>query len=279
MRWCAAAVALISSPRRLASESSRPRRRSLTRSAAGRTVRSASACWNSTSLLSKPRAIRYSTVMNRPALHLGFSIVPGPVADAVSSTAPTAARAADGLWKRDPSVWSGDSVVREKIVNRLGWLASPALILASVDRLRHVADDVRQSGFDDVVLLGMGGSSLAPEVLRAVVGVASGWPRFHMIDSTDPAAVRALDTAPARTLYILASKSGGTIEPNSLAAHFRRRLEHGGVSRWGAHFIAITDAGTELATLAASEQFRHVFINPSDIGGRYSALSFFGMVP
>ena len=85
--------------------------------------------------------------------------------------------------------------------------------------------DSAGDGFTDVVLLGMGGSSLAPEVLRAVLGVAPGWPRFHMLDSTDPAAVRAVATTPARTLYILASKSGTTIEPNSLAAHFRHELE------------------------------------------------------
>ena len=169
--------------------------------------------------------------------------------------------------------------MREKIANRLGWLTSPALMLASVDRLRSMADDIRQSGFNDVVLLGMGGSSLAPEVLRAVVGIASGWPRLHMLDSTDPAAVRAIETDPARTVSILASKSGTTIEPNSLAAHFRHRLEQTGAPHWGTHFMAITDAGTELASVAATERFRHVFINPSDIGGRYSALSFFGMVP
>ena len=125
----------------------------------------------------------------------------------------------------------------------------------------------------------MGGSSLAPEVLRAVVGVAPGWPRFHMLDSTDPAAVRAAATTPAQTLYILASKSGGTIEPNSLAAHFRATLEAAGIKKWSDHFVAITDEGTALATRARDERFRDVFINPSDIGGRYSALSFFGMVP
>src|SRR5579872_3496800 len=134
--------------------------------------------------------------------------------------------------------------------------------------------DIRASAFTDVVLLGMGGSSLAPEVLRTIVGVAAGWPRFHMLDSTDPAAVRAAATTPATTLYILASKSGGTIEPNSLAAHFRSTLEAAGAANWAEHFIAITDEGTGLATRARAEGFRDIFINPSDIGGRYSALSF-----
>jgi hypothetical protein len=100
-----------------------------------------------------------------------------------------------------------------------------------------------------------------------------------MLDSTDPAAVRAAATAPDRTLYLLASKSGTTIEPNSLAAHFRQLLQDAGVPKWADHFVAITDAGTELDRRARAERFRDLFINPSDNGGRYSALSFFGMVP
>ena len=125
----------------------------------------------------------------------------------------------------------------------------------------------------------MGGSSLAPEVIRACIGVAPGSLRFQMIDSTDPAVVRAAVTPAARTLYILASKSGTTIEPNSLAAHFKQKVMGEGIARWAEHFIAITDVGTALATRARAEGFREVFINPSDIGGRYSALSFFGLVP
>ena len=125
----------------------------------------------------------------------------------------------------------------------------------------------------------MGGSSLAPEVLRSVVGTSPGWLRLHMLDSTDPAAVLAVDTPVETTLYILASKSGTTIEPNSLAAYFREGLQHADIKAWSSHFIAITDAGTELATRARREKFRDVFINPSDIGGRYSALSYFGLVP
>lgn len=169
--------------------------------------------------------------------------------------------------------------MQQKIANRLGWLASPALMAASVERVRHFADSIRTAGFTDVVLLGMGGSSLAPEVLRLVLGVQPGWPNLHVLDSTDPAAVLAVSTPPATTLYLLASKSGTTIEPNSLAAHFQRVLENAGIVRWADHFVAITDAGTELAKRAASLGFRETFINPTDIGGRFSALSFFGMVP
>src|SRR5207249_2179277 len=146
-------------------------------------------------------------------------------------------------------------------------------------RLVTFASSVKDDGFTDVVLLGMGGSSLAPEVFRGVLGVAPGWPRLHMLDSTDPAAIRAATTTPDRTLYLIASKSGTTIEPNSLAAHFRRVLEDAGILRWADHFVAITDEGTELARRARAEGFRDLFINPGDIGGRYSALSFFGLVP
>jgi hypothetical protein len=110
---------------------------------------------------------------------------------------------------------------QKAIADRLGWMRSPILMADSIDRLTTFAASIQRSGFTDVVLLGMGGSSLAPEVLRAVIGASAGWPRLHMLDSTDPAAVRAAATTPERTLYLLASKSGTTIEPNSLAAHFR----------------------------------------------------------
>jgi glucose-6-phosphate isomerase len=150
---------------------------------------------------------------------------------------------------------------------------------ASIDRLAGCATRVKEDRFTDVVLLGMGGSSLAPEVLRAIVGVSPGYPRLHMLDSTDPEAILAVSSDPRTTLYVLASKSGTTIEPNSLAAYFRQQLENAHVPSWSAHFIAITDEGTELAKRAQADGFRDLFINPSDIGGRYSALSFFGLVP
>jgi transaldolase/glucose-6-phosphate isomerase len=215
----------------------------------------------------------------RARLQTTLQLAAGPLADALTASADAAERAAAGLWRREPAVWSSDPAVQRKIAERLGWMDSPALMADSIHRLVAFAAGVKRDGFTHVVLLGMGGSSLAPEVLRAVLGVAPGWPRFHMLDSTDPAAVRAAMTLPERTLYILASKSGTTIEPNSLAAHFRRALGEAGVSRWADHFVAITDEGTELARRARADGFRDVFLNPSDIGGRYSALSFFGLVP
>jgi glucose-6-phosphate isomerase len=215
----------------------------------------------------------------RARLQESLHSFPGPLADAIHAASDAAERAVAGIWRREPSVWSVDAAVQKNILNRLGWMRSPALLAESLPRLLGFADRVKRDGFTDIVLLGMGGSSLAPEVLRAVLGVAPGWPRFQMLDSTDPAAVIAASTPPKSTLYLLASKSGTTIEPNSMAAYFRRRLEESGVSRWADHFVAITDEGTELDRRARDEGFRDVFINPSDIGGRYSAVSYFGLVP
>ena len=215
----------------------------------------------------------------RSRLQHSLHLSAGPIAARFGADAATAARAAAALWRRETAAWSSAPDVQATIANRLGWLDSPGLMADSLDRLRTFAAGVTRDGFTDVVLLGMGGSSLAPEVLRSVVGTAPGWPRLLMLDSTDPAAIRAAATPPAHTLYLLASKSGTTIEPNALAAHFRHSLEAAGVARWSDHFVAITDEGTELARRARAEEFREIFINPSDIGGRYSALSFFGLVP
>ena len=218
--------------------------------------------------------VKARRVRLQDALH----VFPGTLTDALTNHRRTVDAAVEALWRRDPSLWSEDPATQQKIANRLGWLSSPALMADSLERLRTFASGIQRDGFTHVVLLGMGGSSLAPEVLRAVIGVAPGWPTLHMLDSTDPAAVRAAATPPEHTLYLLASKSGTTIEPNSLAAHFRARLEST-VPRWADHFVAITDEGTDLARRARAERFRDVFINPSDIGGRYSAVSYFGFVP
>ena len=210
-----------------------------------------------------------------------FTVNPGPLAVAYAQACARLDRLgfAEALWGRRLDVWTGDGAVQQKIANRLGWLGAIDFVEPHVARLRSAAETIRAEGFTDVVLLGMGGSSLAPEVLRSVVGVQPGFPRFRMLDSVDPDAVgRAMENAES-SLFVLASKSGTTIEPNAMAAEARRRLEAAGHVRWGARFIAITDENTELHRRAQTEGFREIFVNPSDIGGRYSALSFFGMVP
>jgi glucose-6-phosphate isomerase len=210
-----------------------------------------------------------------------FTIDPGPLsAQFTLNVNRLNGRAfADALWSKRLDVWSGGPSVEAKIANRLGWLDALAFVTPQVGRLRDFAGSIREAGFTDVVLLGMGGSSLAPEVLHRVLGVADGFPRFRMLDSVDPDAVRSALDAPATTLFILASKSGSTIEPNSMAAEAQRRVVAAGHAAWGSRFIAITDENTALHRRALQEGFREVFVNPADIGGRYSALSFFGMVP
>lgn len=210
-----------------------------------------------------------------------FTISPGPVHAALDEAFDRLEERAfaDALWSRSLDIWSADPAVQRTIANRLGWLESLAFVAPHLPRLRAAADAVRTSGITDIVLLGMGGSSLAPEVLRAVIGVAPGFPRFQVLDSVDPDAVRAAMSRAGTSAFVLASKSGSTIEPNAMAAEAERRLRDVGVADPWSRFIAITDEGTALHTRATSHRFRETFVNPTDIGGRYSALSFFGLVP
>ncbi|TAJ07617.1 MAG: glucose-6-phosphate isomerase [Nitrospirae bacterium] len=182
------------------------------------------------------------------------------------------------LWAKDHRLWKDDP---REISNRLGWLTVIEEMKTQVPRLSGFAREIHAEGVTDVVLLGMGGSSLGPEVLRCTFGSARGFPRLYVLDSTVPGLVRQVTQAirPAKTLFILASKSGGTIEVMSLYAHFRSLVAKTKGNRGGAQFIAVTDPGTGLAQLAQTEQFRTTFINPPDIGGRYSVLSLFGLVP
>jgi glucose-6-phosphate isomerase len=209
-----------------------------------------------------------------------FQVTPGPLAIAYTRACARLDEIAfaNALWTRRLEVWSGDPHTQRLIAHRLGWLQAIDFVEPHVPRLDAVADAIRAEKVSDVVLLGMGGSSLAPEVLRSVLGVAPGYPRFRMLDSVDPDAVRDAMATAESSVFVLASKSGSTIEPNVMAAEARRRLMSAGLA-WGTRFIAITDENTELHKRALSEGFREVFVNPADIGGRYSALSFFGMVP
>lgn len=180
------------------------------------------------------------------------------------------------LLQADGSAWSDDPAEQQEISGWLGWLPVVAEMRVKVDDLESFARQVRQDRVETVVLLGMGGSSLAPIVLSAVFGSAEGSPHLLVIDTTDPEAIRHADEQvdPDSSLFIVSSKSGGTIEPNVLADYFWQRS-----AEQGDRFVAITDADTSLATLAAERGFRRTFINRADIGGRYSALSYFGLVP
>ena len=215
----------------------------------------------------------------RPVAPLRLTPAIACLAPALATHAPAAARVAAGLFAHDPATWSRDPSVQQTIAQRLGWLDAPRTMRPQVARAVTLAARVRHRGIRDVVLLGMGGSSLAPEVLRAVIGASDGAPRFQMLDSTDPAAVQAAMTDPATTLYLIASKSGTTTEPLALAAHCIDRLRAHGIDRWADHLVAVTDPGTPLDARARDEQFFDCFLNDPTIGGRFSALSWFGLVP
>jgi transaldolase / glucose-6-phosphate isomerase len=185
----------------------------------------------------------------------------------------THARVEERLRDGDATLWGAPGT--PEIANRLGWLDIVERMLGETNALETFSSKVREDGIRDVVLLGMGGSSLAPEVLRRSFGAQPGHPRLHVLDSTDAATVRTVGERidPRNTLFVVSSKSGGTIEPLSLFAHFWSLSGDGG------HFVAITDPGSGLAALAREHGFRQTFDGDPNIGGRYSALSPFGVVP
>jgi transaldolase/glucose-6-phosphate isomerase len=188
-------------------------------------------------------------------------------------------RIMDRIWAKDHTVWKPDP---REIANRLGWLTSASDMMERIDEIEAFARGVRSDGFTQVLLLGMGGSSLAPEVFAKTFGSEPGWPSLAVLDSTDPGTVfrRAGELDPARTLFIVSSKSGATVEIHSFFKFFYGwACERLGRERAGGHFAAITDSGSKLAEWAREFGFRQVFLNDPDIGGRFSALSFFGLVP
>lgn len=182
------------------------------------------------------------------------------------------------LWSKDHQLWKPEPT---EISNRLGWLSLPEEMSAHLQVLTALSAAAKREGIRDVVLLGMGGSSLGPEVFRSSFGAKKGGPRLWVLDSTVPGWVRRVTSSirPARTLFLVASKSGGTIEVMSLFAHFWKLVAGTKGNRGGQQFIAITDPGTGLETMAREHGFRQVFSNPPEIGGRYSVLSLFGLVP
>lgn len=184
------------------------------------------------------------------------------------------------MWARQPSLWKDDAEHARIIANRLGWIGVLDSMRAETPALEDLARDVKESGIRDVVLLGMGGSSLAPEVFSRTFPAPSGQ-CFFVLDSTDPASIQEIESsiALAHALFIVASKSGKTIETLSQFFYFHRRLTQAAIRPEGRSFLAITDRGSYLDNLADEYNFRYTFRNPPDIGGRFSALSYFGLVP
>jgi transaldolase/glucose-6-phosphate isomerase len=181
------------------------------------------------------------------------------------------------LWQRDATLWTGDDEA-----DWLGWLDITEYQIAHPIELRNLAKEVWSAGFKDALLLGMGGSSLCPEVLRKTFGKIAGYPDLHVLDSTDPAQVKAFERKLdiARTLFIVSSKSGSTLEPNIFKQYFFELTKQAvGADKAGSHFMAITDPGSKMQKVAEGDLFRHIFFGRPSIGGRYSALSNFGMVP
>lgn len=185
------------------------------------------------------------------------------------------------LMQREASVFSGDAALEKLIANRLGWVDVSLAMRKQVKSIVSFGESAIKSGIDHVILMGMGGSSLCPEVFNLMFGTHPKLTSFHVLDSTDPngvtAVARAVDLK--RTLFIVASKSGGTIETRSQEAYFLARLRELHIKTPGRQFVAITDPGSGLEAFAKANKYRKIFLNPADIGGRYSSLSLFGLVP
>jgi glucose-6-phosphate isomerase len=181
------------------------------------------------------------------------------------------------LWKHDATLWTGADEA-----SWMGWLDITADQIAHSDKLSAAVADVKKENFTDILLLGMGGSSLCPDVFAETFGKIGGFPQLHVLDSTDPAQVKAFENKVdlAKTLFIVSSKSGTTLEPNIFKQYFFERVKQTiGADKAGSRFIAITDPGSKMQQVAEGDHFRHIFFGLPSIGGRYSALSNFGVVP
>jgi len=190
-------------------------------------------------------------------------------------------RFAERILEKDATLWKDSPREREQIRNSLGWIALPFEMEAATEELKGFADEVRKEGLKRVVVLGMGGSSLAPLVVADTFGPQEGWPELKILDSTDPGAVKAVEEEGGleKTLFVVASKSGTTIEPMSFFEYFYDKLKRIKGDAAGENFISITDPGSPLEGLSKERGFRHTFLNPPDVGGRFSALSYFALVP
>jgi glucose-6-phosphate isomerase len=200
----------------------------------------------------------------------------------MSSTPPSLTALASRIWLRDPSVFlaaGASESARAAVSQRLGWLDAPVTMAAELPAIEAIAASLRADGLDEAYLLGMGGSSLCAEVLRDVAQTTS--VRLTVLDTTDEAAIASATASltHARSVFIVASKSGSTVEVASLERYFWQVMSAVRGPGTGRHFLAITDPETSLGALAAERRYRHTFVNPADIGGRFSALSLFGLVP
>ncbi|MGZ8452231.1 MAG: bifunctional transaldolase/phosoglucose isomerase [Candidatus Binatia bacterium] len=224
--------------------------------------------------LEKKRQAMAGVVLNHQELHLGKSLKRVEKRLKDWQTAQVGKR----IWEKDHKVWSKD--VQPELTDRLGWLELPETMATEVAALSAFADKAKADGMKHVVLLGMGGSSLAPEVFQETFGNAPGYPKLRVLDSTHPAAVQAVEAGIdlAHTVFLVSSKSGTTTETNSFFFYFWDKLKKLGADP-GPHFVAITDPGTPLEQLAKERNFRGTFNAPAEVGGRYSALTMFGLVP
>jgi glucose-6-phosphate isomerase len=203
--------------------------------------------------------------------------------DLQETTVPDGGAIVDRLWAKDPTLWSVDEDKRDSIEKRLGWLAVPTWLGHHIDELRERVSKIQTNNWQRIVLLGMGGSSLAPKVLAQIAATGSTGPRFEVLDSTYPDTVRRVTTCGdlSDTLFLVSSKSGTTLEVMALWSYFDRllRVDSTAAKASNRNFVAITDAGTPLEVLARERGFLDCFVNPTDVGGRFSVLTYFGMVP
>jgi transaldolase / glucose-6-phosphate isomerase len=205
--------------------------------------------------------------------------LPQPLSRAVGATLDDwkARNKVQRLWARDASLWTNSDESKW-----LGWLGITQEQISGVQRFQKIAQEIRAAGFTHAVLLGMGGSSLCVEVLKLTFGKIAGFPEVLVLDSTSPAQIRTIESKLdiAKTIFIVSSKSGSTLEPNIFKQYFFERTKQAvGAAEAGKHFIAITDPGSHMQKVAESDAFRHIFFGLPSIGGRYSALSDFGMIP
>jgi glucose-6-phosphate isomerase len=214
--------------------------------------------------------------------YMALSVSPGAYAEAVNAALEEASRAnvIERIWNKDAALWKSEPADQKIIANSLGWLTVAGEMLAVEWDLKTFAEGVIASGCQHVMVCGMGGSSLCPEVLRQTFGRQAGFPELLVLDSTDPDTInRFKDQIDiTKCLFVIASKSGTTTEPNAFHRYWYNEVaQHSDTP--GDSFVTITDPGSQMADIAAREGFRRIFLNQPDIGGRYSALSYFGMVP